>query len=116
MTPQGKKVMKRRNKGGRGEQIRRMEMQSKKVKREKKPRKTLVWSFKMESKCVIVYSGNLISQTLRGETNLRYSFSFSLCSSQTQKNGDNSVTLATNSAYVQREAADGGGRREVERD
>ncbi len=61
-----------------------------------------------------VFSGNLISQTLQG-TNLHYSFSFSLRSSQTQKNGGNSVTLATNSAYVQREAADGGGRREKER-
>lgn len=37
--------------------------------------------------------------------------SFCSCSSQTQKNGGNLVTLATGRAYVLRKAADGGGRR-----
>lgn len=79
--------------------------------------KTLVWRFKMELKCVwLCIVVTWLARPYRRETNLRYSFSFSLCSSQTQKNGGNSVTLATNSAYVQREAADGGGRREEERE
>ena len=64
--------------------------------------------------CACMCSGNLISQTLQGRQIYIILSHFSPCSSQTQKNGGNSVTLATNSAYVQRGAADGGGRREEE--
>lgn len=39
---------------------------------------------------------------------------FPPCSSQTQKNGGNSVTVATKCAYVHRQAADGEGRRDRE--
>ena len=92
-------------------------MQSKKAKKRRKTwkeRGLKVQNGTDACVCVCVCSGNLISQTLQGRQIYIILSHFSLCSSQTQKNGGNSVTLATNSAYVQRGAADGGGRREEE--
>lgn len=65
----------------------------------------------MQPKSVVVYSANLISQTLQGEANLHDSFSFPSTPHKPRKNGGNSVTLATKWAYVLREAADEGGKR-----
>lgn len=109
--------MKRRTYGGGGEQIRGTGMQSKKANAKEKKQQGKDHGLNDQNGivCVCVYSCNLISQTLEGGPIYIILFSFSLCSSQTQKNGGNSVTLATNSAYVLREAADGGGRREEER-
>lgn len=63
--------------------------------------------------CVLVLvcvCGNLISQILQGRQIYIILSHFPGAPSQTQKNGGNSVTLATDGAYVQREAADGGGK------
>lgn len=51
---------------------------------------------------------NTISSILQGRQ-IYIILSFCSCSSQTQKNGGNLVTLATGRAYVLRKAADGGG-------
>ena len=110
VTPRKKKAMKRGNKG---EQISNAMQESQKAKKNLKRARSegSKWNRRL---CVCVCSGNLISQTLQGRQIYIILSHFSLCSSQTQKNGGNSVTLATNSAYVQRGAADGGGRREEE--
>lgn len=59
--------------------------------------------------CVCMCGENTISSILQGRQ-IYIILSFSWCSSQTQKNGGNLVTLATGRAYVLRKAADGGGK------
>lgn len=81
------------------------------IKTMKKNLNKEVWRFHVLAPDRVCMCGqNTISSILQGRQ-IYIIFSFSSCSSQTQKNGGNLVTLATGRAYVLRKAADGGGRR-----
>lgn len=81
------------------------------VKENKRVKKKLnkeVWRFCVLTPYRVCMCGeNTISSILQGRQ-IYIILSFSLRSSQTQKNGGNLVTLATGRAYVLRKAADGG--------
>lgn len=56
-----------------------------------------------------------LARPYRGDTSTLFFLIFPLLLTNPEKNGGNSVTLATNSAYVLREAADGGGKEKERR-